>query len=66
MYVVLVSMLWEDVIKLERVQTRCTRILPRLVDLIYKERLNRLEMFSVSEGCCGVRHRSGNSQDWSV
>ena len=36
----------KDVIKLERVQKRFTRMLPRLDGLSYKERLDRLEHFS--------------------
>ena len=37
----------KDIIKLERVQKRFTRMLPGLDDLSYKERLDRLGLFSL-------------------
>ncbi|MBB6707133.1 reverse transcriptase family protein [Proteus mirabilis] len=37
----------KDVVKLERVQKRFTRMLPGLEDLSYRERLNRLGLFSL-------------------
>ena len=37
----------KDIIKLERVQKRFTRMLPRLDGLSYKERLDRLGLFSL-------------------
>jgi len=37
----------KDIIKLERVQKRFTRMLPGLVGLSYKERLDRLGLFSL-------------------
>ena len=37
----------KDIIKLERVQKKFTRMLPGLNDLSYKERLDRLGLFSL-------------------
>eukprot|EP00061_Rhincodon_typus_P018091 g47114.t1 len=37
----------KDVVKLERVQKRFKRVLPGLEDLSYRERLNRLGLFSL-------------------
>ena len=44
----------KDSIKLERVQKRFTRMLPGLDGLSYKERLDRLGLFSWSVGDLGV------------
>eukprot|EP00061_Rhincodon_typus_P017132 g45691.t1 len=38
---------WKDVVKVERVQKRFTRTLPGLEGLSYRERLNRLGLFSL-------------------
>ena len=45
---ILVTLLGKDIIKLERVQKRFTRMLLGLDGLSYKERLNRLGLFSLA------------------
>lgn len=37
----------KDLIRLERVHKRFTRVLPRFADLCYRERLNRLLLFAL-------------------